>query len=118
MMRNLFLALLFCFCIFTTGCSGGHGPDIEKQEIVRLFMHRVGHFSVMVQSGNELKQVDLNFGCCDTIVNIVCDVPLGKSMWFEKKGNKVTVHIHGVGSVEGGGFKPNKGVGQTVNVIE
>ena len=79
----------------------------DKREIVRVFMHLPGDYSVLVLDGNELKSITFYAGH----PRLVADVPNDKPMWYEAKMRRngwtasAIIHIHAPKDVDGAGWQ-------------
>lgn len=102
--------------VLLAGCSDTP-KKVEKREFVRLYMHRPGEFSCMVQNSKVVSVVDINVYTSGR-ATLFTDVPENEPCYFVREGDKIEIHIHNVKEVNGGAFKPGKAAEVKTTPIE
>jgi len=106
---------LLLFLLFLPGCETPQHYKVNN--IVRVFMHDPGKYSLMVREDGQLKS--LPFHGHSNYFYVYEDVPSGEPMWadVDKTSNGVktiTLHVHDEKDIQGGGWDHGKfGSGQT-----
>lgn len=120
-MKRLFILLVLC-CL---GCSKDiFIPNQRIDNVVRVFVHSPGCYSVLYQDGNRLHEVD--FGSRQVTLRV--DVPEDKPMWVTydysdswnngRERLNIEIHIHSPQCVDGGAWHRHKGPHGRTNVVE
>lgn len=114
----------------TTGCSKRQ-LGYEKMDIVSVWKHAAGKYSVSKMNGTEIVDVDFSripsSGCVCNIgkCTLLVDVPAGSNMWCEvyyrmeygASFSYVTIHVRSPDDVNGAGWNHGKfGSGTTERV--
>lgn len=113
------MALMFC------GCK--HTFVDERNDIVAVWKHEVGRYSITYKEGHEL--IDYNFNKDGRSVypsfSIIADVPEDSNMWYEARYDlnanmstaKVFIHVRSIDDINGAGWNYGKfGRGSTERV--
>jgi hypothetical protein len=117
------VAVLFIgICLFCLS-SCDNGPKQEKIEnVVRIFMHEPGHYSLMIQLSGSISATmrTVNLSGCEP--KFIMDAPKDGEMWvyieyprLENDNRGIAdFHIHSENDIDGGGWNHGKfGSGQT-----
>ena len=114
-MKRLLTGMSFLFLVI--GCETR--PDgSERLNVIRVFMHEPGDYSVMYQEGKEVKTLSL---VCYRGVQVLADVPKGEPMYYEKTWKKHesarhVIHVHSPQDIKGGGWSNEDSHGQTIPI--
>jgi hypothetical protein len=101
-----------------------------REDIVRVLCHKPDQFSVFVMDSDKSLRQEVfyqsTFHNPRQLAKIICDAPIGKSMWYEGFRSTswgstawewVEIHIHSGSDINGGGWDEGKfGTGQTTVV--
>lgn len=125
------MLLLICAVALTVGCTDKE-LFRERNDIVAVWKHEAGVYSVSTMSGNRI--IDNSFhkvpgsgeACFLEKPEIVADVPEGGNMWYEAIyygggrlgiNARVTIHVRSIDDVGGAGWNHGKfGSGMTERV--
>ena len=94
--------------LLIVGCGTSLKEGQQFPNVVRVFMHTPGRYSVLVKKtagGGSVTQEIYPVSFRDWDAKIVDDVPKGEPMWAQIKGGIAEIHIHHAGEVGGGGYE-------------
>lgn len=94
------------------------------ENVQAVFYHENRHYTLMVQTGSEIKPVSIYY---IEDAKIFADVPKNEKMWAHVQGlgnkmngitsRKIKVHIHSIENINGAGWNHGKfGSGMTVRI--
>jgi hypothetical protein len=123
------MAIIPFLAILLSGCGKPTLVGKDSREIVSVWKHEVGYYSVSFMDGNKIvdngfKIYNGNYYLLET-TTLIADVPEGSNMWYEAiylssiDGGSVvvTIHVRSMDDVHGAGWNHGKfGKGSTERV--
>lgn len=129
MLARIVMLFALATTVLLQGCLGiGSVPQDERvDDVVRIFMHERGRYTVLKQSAVESSIVEQKVPgySCDATATYVPDVPKDQPMWLSvhyegtyiQYSARIIFHVHSAQDIGGAGWNHGKaGSGQTVVV--